>query len=234
MPYESLQPPINLPRDLTVWDWLFDSSYSPLNNRSESELGGYTNAITKERLSYSAVKTATTHLSTALTTKCGFKTGDTVALFSQNSIWYPVAMLGTLRAGGVVSGASPAYNVEEMGYALKTAGAKFLMTHPASMEVAVAAAKEAGISRDRLFLLEGEMEGFTTIKQLIEMGKRESRQVDALKIPKGKTNGDVCGFLSFSSGTTGLPKAVRYMAFPVREEYRMLSERREMLIRVLL
>ncbi|GAB7355392.1 hypothetical protein MBLNU459_g5913t1 [Dothideomycetes sp. NU459] len=210
MPFESLQPPINLPRDLAVWDWLFDSSYSPLRNNPESSLGGYTNALTKERLSYADVKTATTHLSTALVTHYAFRPGDTVALFSQNTIWYPVAMLGTLRAGGVVSGASPAYNVEEMSYALRTAGAKFLMTHPASMEVAVAAAAQAGIPKSRLFLLEGEMYGFTTVKQLIEMGRRQGSggQTPSFKIPKGKTNGDVCGFLSFSSGTTGLPKAV--------------------------
>ena len=35
----------------------------------------------------------------------------------------------------VVSGASPAYNVEEMTYALSKAGAKFLMTVPAAMDV---------------------------------------------------------------------------------------------------
>lgn len=57
-------------------------------------------------------------------------------------------MLGTLRAGGRVSGASPAYNEEEMTYALKTADAKFLMTHPNSMDVAVAAAKNAGIPKE--------------------------------------------------------------------------------------
>ncbi|KAK5238979.1 hypothetical protein LTR16_012439, partial [Cryomyces antarcticus] len=51
------------------------------------------------------------------------------------------------------------------------------------------------------------MEGFTTIKELIEMGKKEE-QIPAFKVPKGKKNKDVCGFLSFSSGTTGLPKAV--------------------------
>lgn len=119
-------------------------------------------------------------------------------------------MLGVLRVGGVVSGASPAYNVEEMTYALKTADAKFLMTHPASMEVATAAAKNAGIPKENLFLLEGTMEGYTTIKELIEMGKGfgEQGQVPSFKIPAGKTNFDVCGYLSFSSGTTGLPKAV--------------------------
>ena len=133
--------------------------------------------------------------------KYGLKEGDTVALFSQNTIWYPVAMHATLRVGGKVSGASPAYNVEEMTYALQKADAKFLMTHPNSMEVATAAAKNAGIPKENLFLLEGELDGYTTIKELVEMGKRESSQVPSFKIPQGKTNFDICGFLSFSSGT---------------------------------
>jgi len=139
------------------------------------------------------------------------KEEDTVALFSQNTIWYPVAMFAALRAGGKVSGASPAYNVDEMSYALKIGQAKFLMTAPSSMEVAVAAAENAGIPKENVFLLEGELPGYTGIKELIEMGKSygEQGQIKAFKIPAGKKNKDVCGFLSFSSGTTGLPKAVR-------------------------
>ena len=140
--------------------------------------------------------------------KYGLKEGETVALFSQNTIWYPVAMHATLRVGGKISGASPAYNVEEMTYALEKADAKFLLTHPNSMEVATAAAKNAGIPKQNLFLLEGELAGHTTVEELIEMGKKESEQVPYFTIPKGKTNFDICGFLSFSSGTTGLPKAV--------------------------
>lgn len=114
------------------------------------------------------------------------------------------------NTGGIISGASPAYNVEEMTYALKTGQAKVLMTVPSSMEVAIPAAKNAGIPAERIFLLEGERDGYTTFKQLLDIGKSYGAgdQVPPLKLLPGETNRDVCGFLSFSSGTTGLPKAV--------------------------
>lgn len=95
-----------------------------------------------------------------------------------------------------------------MTYALKTASAKFLMTVPGSMEVALASAKAAGIPKENVFLLDGELAGYKTVKQLIKEGQAMGEQVKAFELPKGKTNRDVCGFLSFSSGTTGLPKAV--------------------------
>ena len=117
-------------------------------------------------------------------------------------------MFAAIRTGAMVSGASPAYNVEEMTYALRTSRAKFLMTSPPSMQIATAAAAAAGIPQSNIFLLEGELDGYTTIKDLINIGKQASQQTSAFKIPPGKTNFDICGFLSFSSGTTGLPKAV--------------------------
>ena len=110
--------------------------------------------------------------------------------------------------GGVVSGASPAYNVEEMTYALRKSNARFLMTIPSSMNVAAAAAKNAGIPKECIFLLEGELDGFTSIKQLVRIGENEGPdgQLPSFEIPRGKSNKEVCAFLSFSSGTTGIPK----------------------------
>ncbi|OCT47273.1 4-coumarate--CoA ligase 2 [Cladophialophora carrionii] len=208
--FKSQQPPIEMPWHLPVWTWLFDSEYSPMRHHKPEDIKGFTNAVTKEHLSYIDLKTHSTHLSTALVKNYGLLQGQTVALFSPNTVWYPCAMFGVLRAGGVISGASPAYNVEEMTYALKTAEAKFLFTVPSSMQIAAAAAKNAGIPQSNVFLLEGTLEGFTTMSQLLELGRKhgDNGQIEQFRLPYGKKNKDVCGFLSFSSGTTGLPKAV--------------------------
>ena len=96
-----------------------------------------------------------------------------------------------------------------MTHALKVADAQFLFTVPDSMKVSMEAAKNAGIPQSHVFLIEGKLDGFTTLQELIAVGKSfGEHQIPASVIPKGKNNGEVCGFLCFSSGTTGLPKAV--------------------------
>lgn len=117
-------------------------------------------------------------------------------------------MFAVLRVGGVVSGASPAYGVEEMAYALRKAKARFVFTVKERLEVAVEAARMVGLDRGNVFILEGEVDGFRNMEDLLEMGKKEEEQVRELVLRDGESNGKLCGFLSFSSGTTGLPKAV--------------------------
>ncbi|KAJ5573321.1 hypothetical protein N7450_010305 [Penicillium hetheringtonii] len=186
MIFNSQQPEIIVP-DLTIWDWLFESDHSPIRKNASSGLAGFTNAVTKERVRYDEVKDHATHLLTALVRNLGLAAGQTVALFSPNSIWYPVAMFATNRIGAVISGASPAYNVEEMTYALKTAQVKVLMTAASSLPVAVPAAKNAGIPKERIILLEGQADGFLTIKDLLVIGKEYGKQQEIpYQIPTGK------------------------------------------------
>lgn len=57
-------------------------------------------------------------------------------------------LTGAQTSGRIVSGASPAYDIEEMTCALQKTGAKYLMTVPTSMDVAAAAAKNAEIPKE--------------------------------------------------------------------------------------
>ena len=188
-----------MPTNIAVWDWLFDSSNSPLKRYRKDALAGYIDAETKERLNWAQVKEATTHISTALVKNYSFRANDTITIFSGNTIWYPVALFSAVRVGGIISGASPGYNVEELAYALSKSRSKFLITSLATIEVAVQAAEQAGISTERVFLIDGERKGHTSLKDLIEIGKGVGRvnQVEPFQIPNGKTNKDICGLICF-------------------------------------
>ncbi|KAL4809785.1 hypothetical protein BDV18DRAFT_150310 [Aspergillus unguis] len=211
MLFKSRDPDIQYPTDLTVWQWAFeDVKHSPLYKHTQGDIAGFTNSSTRERLDFFAVRNHAIHLSSALARQYNLQMGDTVSIFSQNSIWYPVGMYAALRIGGKINGASPAYGVDEMAHALKTAETKVLLTVPGSVEVAVAAAERIKTHRIQIILLEGQLDGFTTLQELIALGRSygPNGQVPMFTIPTGQTNKDLCGFLTFSSGTTGHPKAV--------------------------
>ncbi|KAM3414446.1 hypothetical protein BST61_g9611 [Cercospora zeina] len=210
MPFKSRYNDITVPYDITVWEYAFeDARYSSVMRSPGEQMAGFVNAQTGERLSYRDVKTHASHLCTALVRKCGLRPGHTVSIFSSNSIWYPVAMFAVLKAGGRVNGASPSYSAQEMAYALRTAGTDFIVTVPEVLSTVMEAADLVKLSRDRILLLEGAAAGLTTIDSLLQDGERYGAhsQHHFHRIQTG-SNEDLCGFLAFSSGTTGLPKAV--------------------------
>ena len=109
--------------------------------------------------------------------------------------------------GARLNSASPAYNVEEMTYAMQTAQTRFIFTEPDVLPTVKAAASATGIPDSHIFLLEGHSEGKLNIEDLVTEASAATI-TPYYRIPAGKKNSDVCGYLNFSSGTTGLPKAV--------------------------
>jgi acyl-CoA synthetase (AMP-forming)/AMP-acid ligase II len=155
--------------------------------------GAYIDALNPStRLSFPEVKELATSLSNTLVKSYGLRPCETVSLFATNSIYYPVAMWAALRVGGRINGASPAYGVDEMVHAMRTAGSKIVFTLPACLEVVVQAAGILGIGKERVVLLEGEVDGVRSLGELVEKG-RMLGEVPVAAIPEGKSNRDVCG-----------------------------------------
>lgn len=62
-----------------------------------------------------------------LQTKCGLVKGDRVAIMMPNTLQYPIALFGALRAGLVNVNISPLYSIQQVNMALKTTGAKCIL-----------------------------------------------------------------------------------------------------------
>ncbi|TQV97052.1 4-coumarate-CoA ligase 2 [Cordyceps javanica] len=212
MVFKSEQADISYPNDQTIWHWLFESglAYKPSSSTTASQSRGFTDVNTKRHLTFEKVKNYSTHLSSALVRSYGLKENDVAIIFSKNSIYYPVVALAAVRAGGVACGASPDYSPDELSHTLRLSRAKFLFAGPEVADTALSAAATCGLSKENIFVIDGQRNDMLSVDELIVQGSKfgDAAQFPAYKLPPGKTNRDVCAYFGFSSGTTGLPKAV--------------------------
>jgi len=172
------------------------------------KVGGFRDANTNEFLSYDEVKELATFLSTALAQKYNVGPGTNVSIFTSNSIWYPVALFSAVRLGAVVTGSSPEYGVEEVAYILKASSTELVYADKGSFKTISAAATKLGLPQDRIIRLDEAEAGLTSLKDLIKQGQSAGTPPAAWKLPPGQSNKNVLAYLSFTSGTTSLPKGV--------------------------
>ncbi|KIY01306.1 uncharacterized protein Z520_02858 [Fonsecaea multimorphosa CBS 102226] len=201
MPYQGSVLPEPIPDNVTIWSWLFETKHSPPGVRPS---GGFRDASTDQFLSFDDIRRLATRLSTILYHKYGLRTGDGVCVFSANTIWYPVAMFAAVRLGVVFTGSSPEYGPDEAGYILKASRAKLVFADQSSLK-----AVSQTFNADRIVLLEpAQASGaLPSVKNLLD--EPDSGGAPApFTLPAGKKNGEVCAYLSFTSGTTSRPKGV--------------------------
>lgn len=87
---------------------------------------------------------------------------------------------------------------------------KVLITHSASLSTALAAAKESGISQDRIVILDSQPDGpksYPNVETLVRDGLSSGPSFTERRLAPGEAKTKLA-LLSFSSGTTGRPKAV--------------------------
>jgi 4-coumarate--CoA ligase len=152
--------------------------------------------------------------------KSGLQPGDRVLLFSGNTLFFPSVIMGVVMAEGIFSGANPSYIARELAYQLKDSGARYLICAESSLDTGIAAAKEIGMSADRIFIFD---DGVATFENRSVSKKTEYGTIrpwtDLLDTPEAGTayswpdlttpeELDRVVALNYSSGTTGVAKGV--------------------------
>ncbi|KZS98390.1 phenylacetyl-CoA ligase [Sistotremastrum niveocremeum HHB9708] len=203
----ALLPP---PDDLTIPQFMLDS-FHPARPVREDHSPWLIDDQSGKSYHYEQIRMRVHGLANGLTSRWHLKNDDVVCIYSPNNIEYPIAIWACHRIGAIVSGANPSYTVDELVYQLKTSRATILITHPVSLPVAREAARITGLSPSNIILLEPTSSGrqeFAFIEELATEGLTFPKSLyvePRLRSGEGKTK---IAFLSFSSGTTGSPKAV--------------------------
>ncbi|KAF3916988.1 S-dihydroxybenzoyltransferase [Orbilia brochopaga] len=140
-----------------------------------------------------------------------------VGVFSVNCVDYLTLCYAVHRINGITSPANAAYSASELSYQLKDSKARILFTCAPLLDTTLEAAKAVGISRENVFLLpvpdaitteemRRKAREFKTFDDLVEEGKKMEK-VEALRWENGFSRKKIA-FVSYSSGTSGLPKGV--------------------------
>lgn len=133
----------------------------------------------------------------------GLKEGDVVLVFSPNDLLYPSTIYGIICAGGIFTGANPAYTATELTHQLTHSSAKFIIVDPALLSVAKASMQKAGMSEDKIITFR-QTPGHRSLADITRSGKE--LQWTPITDPTVLLEKTV--ILLYSSGTTGLPKGV--------------------------
>lgn len=127
----------------------------------------------------------------------GIGTGDVVALQAPNIPEFVTAFHGILRSGATATTVNSMYTAEEVARQLTAAEATMMVTVSALADNAVAGAEQAGLSADRIVVIDDDGVHPALAGMLGEGHPAPDVDIDPT---------EHVAVLPFSSGTTGAPK----------------------------
>jgi long-chain acyl-CoA synthetase len=158
-----------------------------------------------------------------LQTSCGMKKGDRVAIMLPNTLQYPIAVHGALRAGMTVVNTNPLYTTRELEHQLADSGATVIVILENFAHVLQEVIARTPI-RHVVVTSVGEMLGFPKGLIVDWVVRHKRKQVKPFNLPGAKTfrqalkeggavrmqpvklTHDDLAFLQYTGGTTGVAK----------------------------
>jgi long-chain acyl-CoA synthetase len=154
----------------------------------------------------------------------GLKKGDRIALMMPNLLQYPIALLGSLRAGCVVVNVNPMYTARELAYQLNDSGADALVILENFAHVFQSIQDQVSVKHvlvtnvGELMGLKGHLinlivrhvkkavptwslGGVLNFKEALQQGKNTKSSFESVSM-----RGDDIAFLQYTGGTTGVAK----------------------------
>ncbi|PPR03178.1 hypothetical protein CVT26_008027 [Gymnopilus dilepis] len=214
--------PLPAPRlyDCSLFTHLFSS-------KDSSDVGGFPgttpafiDAVSGTTITRAQLKNFAFSLGQGLRTKLSAERGDTILIYSPNSLTWPVVLFGAVAAGLRCTLANSAYNARELAYQYQDSGAKLIFASEDNVPVVRQTLKDLGLSKteaDKRIIvmanslqwaggpsvpIKPELHGLLTAADLLNFGSlKEEEKFD------GKLAHETV-YLCYSSGTTGKPKGV--------------------------
>ncbi|GAP87205.1 putative AMP-binding enzyme [Rosellinia necatrix] len=208
------QLPFDPPDSIPLHEFIGNERYGRLPfSRSQNP---FTCGLTGKTYTHAEMRERQELLARSLSKRMGWRPNEdtawdkVVGLFSLNTIDYLMSSYAVHRLSGIVTPANAVYSAAELEHQLRSSGSKALFTCPSLLETGLKAARASGIPDDRVFLLDvpGQARDprFKTIEDLIAEG-RSLPELEPLRWAKGQ-GARQTAYLCYSSGTSGLPKAV--------------------------
>ncbi|XP_034832839.1 uncharacterized protein [Maniola hyperantus] len=164
--------------------------------------------ITDRKYTYLQLYKQSQIFGASLRKKFKIRDGDIVCIMLPNSPEFPIVMLGILCAGGIVATINPMYTAYETQKQIQSSEAKLIVTDAGNVLIVKEALKRSNLSIPviAIDIEKSRPEETVSFKELIN-----DTHVDKNVLKEVKRSPQDVSFLLYSSGTTGLPKAVELM-----------------------
>ncbi|KAJ9067782.1 hypothetical protein DSO57_1035698 [Entomophthora muscae] len=193
---------VEIPSNVTLPEFVFGTKNAYNTIPGNLDADAFIDGDTREKLTHRQLRELTDKVASGLFNKFNLRRGDCIAIFTPNSIMFPIVFMGALSLGVIVTTINPMYTEKEVSHQLKDSKAKMIFSYEKGLEVSINSVKQ--IQKECKIVSLGKCIAGSI--PLSDVYSDKSYQKLSFK-SDSESKGEVA-LLAYSSGTTGLPKGV--------------------------